>query len=603
MAEVKDAYTGVYEYIQAEETNYRTRNIPLSENWDWNMYEHIDRSYTLKNSQYTKGANDFSRPFHNIILPIANVHYRTEGFDVKDVKLYVTNKDNYHKSFLARKYHDKWAIENSIDTAIDESVESYYDYGLTLVKNVNDKRPEVVPLQQIAFCDTTDILSGPICLKHFYSIGQLLEMKGKWDDTAIEMAINNARFSQERVQDRDSETASKYIEVYELHGVFPDEWLDTETLVHDRGNYSDQLHIVTYYIDHETGQKNGMHLYKGKEPERIFKALKRDDIHGRACGRGGIEELFHPQTWTNYSEIHLQQVLEAVSKVVLKSDDPKIAKNNEVRNFKHNQIIHLQEGRDIAQMGLTAPNYDLFLNNYQKWEQNARAVGSASDPQLGINPTYGTPLGTTEIVTSQGQGIHEYRRGKISVFWGEIYRDWVLQYLQNDLAAGDEWIDELSVDELKEVAEMVATKESNRRIKKSILSGKLVSKEEQAQMKQIIKEEFAKGGRQKFIRIMKDEFKNIPLDVKFNIAGKQTYQADMVNKLNSIFRAVFANPQILQDDGMAELFNNILESAGLSPVNFASLTAGSMQQAQQMPQMMEEQPQAQAPQLTSPNGV
>jgi hypothetical protein len=580
LAEVSDRYPDVFDYILSEEVAFKTRSIPLSNNWDWSMYEHIDKSFTLKNSQFTKGANDFSRPFNNIILPIANVNYRTEGFDVKDVEVFVNSKEDFHKSFLTRKFHTKWAKKWSIDTAIDESVESYFDYGLVLVKNVNDKRPEIVQLQQLAFCDPTDILAGAICLKHQFSISDMLAMKGKWDEDAVDRAINHARFSQQRVDEKETRTPSKYIEVYELHGTFPDEWLGEGELSTDGGSYSPQIHIVTYYVSPETNEKTGIALFKGKEPKPIFKALKRDSIYGRACGRGGIEELFHPQVWTNYSEIHLQQILEAVSKVVLKTTDSSFSKNNQTKNLKHGQVLKVADGKDVEQLQITAPNYVLFEKNYLKWEQEARAIGSASDPQLGLNPTSGTPLGTTEIVTAQGQGIHEYRRGKIAVFWGEIYRDWVLNYLVNDMLKGDEWIDELSVDELREVAERVVTNEMNQRIKESIIGGKLITKEEQEEMRNVLKEAFTKQGRKRFLKLVENELKDIPIDVDFNIAGKQAYQAEMVNKLNSVFRAVFANPQMLANDAVAELFNNILESAGLSPINFAQFNSQPVEQPQ-----------------------
>lgn len=534
------------------------------------MYEHIDKSFTLKNSQFTKGNNDFSRPFNNIILPIANVNYRTEGFDVKDVEVFVDNKDHYHKSFLTRKYHNRWALKYSIDTAIDQSVESYFDYGLSLVKNVNDKRPEIIQLQQIAFCDQTDILSGPICLKHQYGIDEIMEMDGKWDN--VDMAITNSRFSNAKVKDKEAETPGKYIEIYELHGVFPDSWLGDDYMeTDDQGGYSRQLHIVTFYNNIETGKRDGVHLFKGKEKESIFKAIKRDDIFGRACGRGGIEELFHPQIWTNYSEIHLQQMLESVSKTVFKSTDKKVAQNNKLRNLKHNQIITLAEGTDFNQVAITTPNKTAFDNFINKWEQTARTIGSASDPQLGLNPVSGTPLGTTEIVTSQGQGIHEYRRGKISVFWGEIYRDWVLYWLAKDMARGDEWIEELSVDELKDVAEKVATQEANKKLKESLLEGNIPTEEEKQLIKETVKSSFMKGGKDRFLRLVKDEIKSIPLDVKFNIAGKQKNQFEIVAKLNAVFRSIFANPAILQEPGMEELFNQIMENSGFSPISFSSL--------------------------------
>lgn len=570
----REQYPKVFDFILSEETDYKTRKIPLGSNWNWNMYKHVDMSFMLKNSQFTQGDNEsFSRPYNNIIIPIANVNYRTEGFDVKDAELYVDDPDNHHLSLLARKYHAKWAIENSVDTVIDESVESYFDYGLTLVKNVNDKKPEVVPLQSLAFVDQTDVLAGPICIKHNYSIDQLLEFKGKWDDEAIDKAILMAKFAKTTAEN-DAKTPGKYVEVYELHGMFPESWLK-DGLAEDTGKYSPQIHIVTYYVD-ESNKKNGIHLFKGKEPKPIFKALKRDPIFGRACGRGGIEELFHAQIWTNYDEIHIQQMLEATSKVITKTTDPKIARNNNFGKLKHGSTVKVEEGKMWEQMNIQPINKAAFDQSINKWEQRAAALGSASDPQLGKNPTSGTPLGTTEIVVQQGEGVHDYRQGKIAVFWGEIYRDWTMKALADDMARGDRWLDELSLEELQEVSERVVTNASNRKIVEMILAGRTPTPDDQNMLKSILQEEFMKGGKKRFLEIMKDEIAGLPLKVKFSIAGKQKNLAETASKLNSVFRGIFANPQILQVPGMDKLFNSILENSGFSPIDFSSLTASPL---------------------------
>ncbi len=582
--EVVEKTPNIYEYILQEESAYRTERVPLASNWrDWNMYEHVDRSFTLKNSRFYQGTQDYTRPFNNVILPIANVNYRSEGFDVKDVQIYVDNADNYHKSFLARKYHNWWAKESAIDTAIDESVESYFDYGLALVKNVNEARPEVVPLQQIAFCDQTDIMSGPICLKHNYSVSELLDMKGKWKGEEIDKTILMARHSKESIQAEgvNVKTPGKYVEVYELHGTFPESWLGAEKLGadwEDTGKYSPQIHIVTYYVSPMDGKtKNGITLFKGREPKPVFKALKRDPIHGRACGRGGIEELFHAQIWTNYSELQISQMMEAVSKVILKTNKKSVAQRNKFSSMKHGQIVDLDGDGTLEQLALQPINKASFDNLINKWEQVARTIGSASDPQLGLNPVSGTPLGTTEIVTQQGVGIHEYRQGKIAHFWGEIYRDWGLDHFAREINKGSKWLDELSLEELREVADKVAVNESNKRIKKAILEGKDVTPEQQELLISLIKEEFMKGGKKKFIEVMKDEFKDLPLDIEINIKGKQKDMFETVSKLNNVFRTLFtpgAIEAIQQNDGLAQILNDILEYSGFSPVNFGKVTAG-----------------------------
>jgi hypothetical protein len=605
MDEVVEKTPDIYTYILQEEAAWRTERVPLASNWrDWNMFEHIDRSYTLKNSRFYQGAQDYRRPFNNVILPIANVNYRTEGFDVKDVQLYVDNAENYHKSFVARKFHGWWAKANKINTAIDETVVSYFDYGLTVVKNVNEARPEVIQLQQIAFCDQTDFMAGPQCLKHNYSISELLDMKGRWKDSEIDKAILMSRFSK-AVDGADGEqvqTPGKYVEVYELHGTFPESWLGPEKLGEgweDTGKYSPQIHIVTYYVDSDGHTKNGITLFKGKEPNPVFKALKRDDVYGRACGRGGIEELFHPQIWTNYSELHISKMLEAVSKVVLKTNKKKVTQLNNLSNIKDGQIIDLDGDGTLEQLQMQPLNKGAFDNYVNKWEQIARTIGSASDPQLGLNPTSGTPLGTTEIVTTQGVGIHDYRQGQIAEFWQEIYRDWVLPHLQREINKGSKWLDELTLDEMQDIVEKVTTKEANKKIKEKIKKGDIPTKEETEQFKAVYKEIFMNQGSKRFFEAAKDEYKSLPMDVEVSISNKQRNAAEMVSKLNSVFRTLFTPGavQVLQSNkGVADLFNQILEASALSPVNFGAVTAQQQQIQQQLPTPS---PVAQQPQVVS----
>lgn len=596
MAEVAEKIPNIYSYIIQEESAYRTTRVPLATNWrDWNMFEHIDRSFTLKNSRFYKGTQDYTRPFNNIILPIANVNYRTEGFDVKDVELYVNNKDNYHKSFVAKKFHNKWAKDNQINTAIDESVESYWDYGLTLLKNVNEVRPEVVNLQQLAFCDQTDIMSGPICLKHHFTISELKEEK--WDSKMVDRAILMAQTSKDvdSADGEEAQTPGKYIEVYELHGTFPESWLGEDKLGiewEDTGKYSPQIHIVTYFISPTDGKsKVGVTLFKGKEPKPVFKALKRDPIQGRACGRGGIEELFHSQIWTNYSELHITQMLEATSKVILKTNKKKIVALNNFSNMKHGQILDLDDDGRLEQLILQPINKTYFDDFIQKKEQEARGIGGAADPQLGITPVSGTPLGTTEIVTAQGQGIHDYRQGKIAEFWQEVYRDWVLPHLQKEINKGHEWLEDISMDEMEDLAERISVKKTNEKLKKMILvDGEVPTKEEQDMMMQLSKETFMKGKGKKPIKIFEGEFTNLPMDIEVSISGKQKNLAEAVSKLNGVFRFLFTPgaAQVLQQNkGLADLLNEILEMSGLSPVSFSGAMEGqgqTVQQGQQTPQ-------------------
>src|SRR3990167_2680237 len=245
-------YTNIHEYIKAEESAFDQDVFPI-EGWAWNLKKHVRLTTLYKNSQ-TSSKNDGFTPIKNIIKPLLMLQYFSEGFDVKDIQLFVDDSKKYFKSLLVRKFHEKWARENGIDTVIDEMVESYVDFGGALLKDVNDVKPEVVPLQSLAFCDQTDILSGPIGIKHYYSPDQLKEFESKgWGSkkNGADMSIDDLLVLAQDYKDANqsqgqkSKTPGKYAEVYEVHGQFPKSF---RTGKHeDSEKYEGQLHIVAFY--------------------------------------------------------------------------------------------------------------------------------------------------------------------------------------------------------------------------------------------------------------------------------------------------------------------------------------------------------------------
>src|SRR3990167_8236998 len=130
-------YTDKYKFILGEEQLFKTARIEVAGNYFWSFFEHVLKTFLYMNSQFIKGPDE-NKPFKNIILPIINLEKRLEDFDVKDIELFVNDSEKYFKSFLIRKYHEKWAREEGLDTFIDAMVESYAEYGGALVKRLKN---------------------------------------------------------------------------------------------------------------------------------------------------------------------------------------------------------------------------------------------------------------------------------------------------------------------------------------------------------------------------------------------------------------------------------------------------------------------------------
>jgi len=568
----------IFDYVTEQEALYKTQRVPIADGYEWNMYEHIRKSVLYKNSKYTTGADDGTRPYKNIILPIAKLAYRAEGFDVKDIELFIDDKDEYYKSFIARKYHDNWALDKHIDSFIDTIVTTSFDFGGTLVKKTRDT-VEVVPLESIAFCDQTNFMAGSIGIKHSYSIEEMQEMKGIWSKEVIEEAIEYS--TSETVAYGNAtkrQTTSKNTPVYEVHGMFPNSWYDDQDAeVYDEAEvYSRQVHLITFVKD-SNNNKKGITLFKGKLKESPFKFMGRggeaERIFGRALNRGGIEELFDPQVWVNYSAIQLKEMLDTASLMILQTTDASVGTKNVVKELSQGEIVVTAPNTSLTQVNYQPINEASFTNSINSWENHARMIGSASEASLAVTPTSGTPFALEQLKTANGLAEHEYQRGIIADFVGEIYRDWVIEIMAKDMVKGKTWLEELSLSELIKIADNVVENEFINTLKSKLLNeGVTFTQQEADQYKAIAKDTFKKSNK-KFIELLNNDIKGLPMSIKINVAGKQKYQSDMVNKMGNVFKTVLANPSILQNPQMANLFNQIIEASGMSPIDFDTMPA------------------------------
>ncbi len=572
-----EKYFDIFDFVIRQSEAYK-KKVRLPTGKDWNMYDHIQRSALYRDSDIVGDKTDFT-PIKNITRPILNLQYRTEDIDVKDVQLYVDDKARFHLSFLVKKYHDDvFVVENDLDTFFDQLNQSRIDFGGGLSKQLNSPCPETVPLQSIAFCDQRDILSRPIGLKHSFSPDELLAMGSKgWGNpskgatASLKETIVLAR--EYPVKD----TSEGDIEVFEVHGNLPKRFADR---MDDSEEYETRLFIVCFYQKKDSDLKNGIILYTAPEPTSPFKLIKRDPIYGRGLGFGGGEELFEAQVWTNYDAIRKQQMLDSAAKTILGATGPNsstIANRSKFNNMENNEIVDLADG-DLKQIDTFPRNARLFDDSMAEWEMHAKSIGAAQDPIQGAAPSAGTPFSSLAEQIRQGMGLHEYRRGQYAKHLEEIYKDWIIPYIERKICEGATFLSELSLNEFQYVADHVVQYESSKLQRNYILDngGLALTPEQVQQFEQQVRDDFKKKGNSHFIEILKGEFKDIKLGVKVNIAGKEKDLAHMVDKLTNVFRTIIANPYILQSPPIAELFNKIIEASGLDPIDLSNFNVPAL---------------------------
>lgn len=582
----------IYSYIKGEENRFDTDEIRLGENWTWNLKNHVQMIFHLKNSQFFTGENNWLRSFKNIMEPILNLAYWTEDIEVKDLVFFIENPKGRALSFLIKKYHDEVFVkENDMDTFIDEIAESDIDYGGVLVQKTSKPRPEVLPLQSLAFCDQTDMLGGPRAFKHHFTPTRLRAMaKNGWGEQSngatitIEELITLAdNKSSAHDKSRENTTSGKVIEVYILKGCLPQHYLKDDD---DYENYYEQVHVVAFYTNAE-GKEEGVTLYRKEESEANMKFFTSKKVYGRALGRGVGESLLHPQVWTNFLTIHKNKLLEAAAKVPLVTDDPNFQNRNKIQDMENLEVTTIDEGKSIVPVNTAAvANIQLYQNSINEWFEHAQFTGSAFDPILGKEATSGTTFRGQERTVAQGRGIHDRRRGQRAKFIEEVYRDWIIPRMVSQIFKGKKFLATLTSEEMLWISEQLAENYAHSKRIEDILNLKIPQDKET--LKAEFLDKFSKKGNKHMIEILKDEFRDIDVKMGINIAGKQKDLVNLSDKLLSIFQFVFANPQAFQQamqvPSLNKAFNDILEFSGMNQADFNNFAIPQSLAQPQQPQ-------------------
>ena len=276
-------------------------------------------------------------------------------------------------------------------------------------------------------------------------------------------------------------------------------------------------------------------------------------------------------------------MLDSASKVVHQTDDPSFTNRNNLNDLENGEVLVLEEGKRIGQVDTFPRNMTLFDKSTNEWEEHARQMGSANEVSLAESPKSGTPFRLQALVTQQALSLHEYRKGKISTFLDEVYRDWIIPYISREASKEQEFLAELDLKEMQDIADRLTENVSNEFIKQRVLGGEEVLPEEIEALEAETRESFMKSGNKKFIKILKDEMKDASVSIRINIAGKQEYMAEKVDKLTNVFRTIATNPGVLASPEIADIFNQILESSDISPIDFSRIQAQPQQLTAEAP--------------------
>lgn len=544
------------------------------------------------NSKYLNGMKDElgrDKPFFNIINGVIDTENAAKDLDTKDLEVVSIDGNHVHESFLLGKEVKIWMNQENYGKSLNDQRDIHSRYGSLLVKKYTytdedgKKRLCVqLPAWKNVWNNQIDILKNPIVELHWMLPSEMLKMKA-WHQDQVKEAIKFAK--------KNPKNGGR-VPVYEMRGEFPRSYFketqeENFKLPEDDFDYSYQC----YYLSGEIGGKK-FNLYEEDDTERVYKYLARKPKPGRAFGVGVPEEGEEAQVWTNDAVLKQFRAMEYTSKVVVQTPSKKLKGRNMLTETDDGTVLETEENKPITAVPLLPAG---GLGQYQtlitQWYDQFEKSSSAYGGQRGAQAKSHTPYRSTALQLQQSQAVFVQLRQEFGLFQEEIFNDWVLPFLAEQLTKEHVLASDFTPEELKEIDTNFATYQANKAAAEKILAGEIVYPDQYDAYLQLNKEMMQKNKAHRFLEIPKNYYKNLKAKVYVLTTGEQKDKAQVMESIANIMMIYAKNPQALQDPVLSLLFKEAVQMSGIG-ISSVQLMAAINEQAKMMAQQQQMQAQA-----------
>jgi hypothetical protein len=594
--------SSIGEIIRKQEKEYTRGNTTISEYVNFNMYETINKIEAYLNSKHTTGENDSlgrPKPFFNIVVGASNIWYRATDIDTSQIRIRPTKTQDDIVAFLATVKFQDWMRRQYFGSFLNEWGRVLARYGSAVTKFVPKQsglKPIVVPWNRL-IVDSIDFENN---IKiEVLELNEAQLRKNKLYDKKMVDGLCDALVSRETLDKKRKDNKSDYIKLYEVHGEFPlslyKQIKGKKVKESDKEEYVQMMCVVSFVGSSKKGDYDDFVLYCGleeKDPYMISHLIKED---GRTLAIGAVEHLFDAQWMQNYTAKSIKDQLDLGSKLLFQTSDGNFVGQNALSSIENGQILIHADNQPITQLN-NKPDISAQQAFSAQWKQLGNEINGISDAMMG-EVKAGSAWKQTEAILTESHSLFDLMQENKGNSLIEMIRLHILPSFKKTLSNSDEVSATLKSYDLNKIDTKYIRNQSirlaNKHIKDTLLSGGVVSNEEQAILTQQLQSGIKQGlDEQGTIRYFspddltdkhwKELFKDIEWEFEIDVTGESKDIKENLTTINTALQIVM-NPAYQQNKQAQFLVGKVLEMTGtVSPMELASIpsmasgpTAGS----------------------------
>lgn len=595
---------GLGDLLTQMKDNYLDDDIEPVEGLTFNQYDLFRRINLYLNSMFENGPVDDKgndKFFHNLINH--RCAHATKNIDLDTKDIYITSDDErgYAASFIMRAKLRCWMRDTGFADKLNRLGDKLPKHGAVIWKRVKrssteKKYPgmidvEDVDLLDVIFDPTVKRIKDSALFAHRYLLKPQLvrEMvsEGGWDEDAVDAIIAGQAGALKKSQfmrDKALADAGAFsltdtiptIELYEMYGwvpetSIPEDWREEAGITEEAR--SDKYVYIMAVIDAPSGT--------GGDNIAYLKAIDPDDFPYKDC----LLPARASKRWLPFSIPELLLDLQVrVNELVHRFFQG--LRSGSLHYYQtRNQLAHAnlfndaEDGDIIVSKGEITPiatelrAFQQYQVELQNIETQADKIANTFEVVTGENLPTNTPFRLGAQLSANASKIYEQMREECGNFLTEVFQDWIMPDIIENLDA-EEILDVFgSAEELKFFDESYRRSKMLQSVKDYIIkTGHLPTVTEFATVEKTLSEEQGRADRK--LKLTKEFIEEaFEYSIRFDVTGETTNRKVDIETLGNLFQIVASNPAITQDPNARMIMARIMESSGLSPLKFAGFVS------------------------------
>lgn len=593
--------TSIYGLAQQVVEEYRnnSQNADVVEGLEFDMYETIREAEFFTSGHYITGDYDENgdlKPFHDIVTRLLENQRSAEEVDRSDLEITTDDEEYYTRANLISKFNQDWMVQNNIGLFLNEAIEARGKYGGVLIKvTESDDNLELSSVDWNSFNgDPQDLNNGIKVINHFYTPSELMKVAKErgWNLDAAKEAIELYAEADTRNDWREvKETIGKYILVREVTGDMERSFIDDKADDHD---YSYQIHYLAGTEFREgDGTERAVSLFSDELDISPYYFLPYKKRHGssKMLGVGVVERAKHAQVQSNRAAQQYKRSLDFASTHVLQSASKNLKGKNVLTQMKSGAILKVEDGKPISGVDM-APQALAYLDNYLvMWQTQVdratgtTAIGTGAGEQLSSDMTY--RLGA--VLDQNAQSSFDLRREEFDILLNTIYRDRIIPFFIRQIRRKKVLKLKFNPEEIKKLDMDVEQYKADEIIMENYFNGTYDSmppmmkflamdEDKQAIMEGLDQQLKKQKSRRSITDFPEGYWEQVSDKLYVAITNERKKKGVMADRVqNVLMQYLQYKPQLDQDPEARKLFNDIVQIAGLDPIDWSNSTPAQVQ--------------------------